>query len=108
VFWTKPKRASIAVTWLIIARSYGFCLNPSLRFSQKVMNPGSEDPPSLSYGGAGLALSFPLRGLFGSFLDVEVCWSDGVAESIKSQTPSTKFQTNLKFQYQMTEIDLEF
>ena len=27
---------------------------------------------------------------------------------MKSQTPSTKLQTNLKFQYQMTETGLEF
>ena len=32
----------------------------------------------------------------------------GVLESIKSQTPSTKLQTNLKFQYQMTETGFEF
>jgi len=29
-----------------------------------------------------------------------------VVESLKSQTPSTKLQTNLKFQYQMTETGL--
>jgi hypothetical protein len=27
---------------------------------------------------------------------------------MKSQTPSTKLQTNLKFQYQMTKTGLEF
>jgi len=32
----------------------------------------------------------------------------GVIESMKSQTPSTKLQTNLKFQYQMTKTGLEF
>jgi hypothetical protein len=31
-----------------------------------------------------------------------------VLESMKSQTPSTKLQTNLKFQYQMTKTGLEF
>ena len=31
-----------------------------------------------------------------------------VVESMKSQTPSTKLQTNLKFQYSMTKTDLEF
>ncbi|MCK5658128.1 MAG: hypothetical protein KAI21_09810, partial [Deltaproteobacteria bacterium] len=35
-------------------------------------------------------------------------WSTGVLESIKSQTPSTKLQTSLKFQYQMTKTGLEF
>jgi len=35
-------------------------------------------------------------------------WSTGVLEWIKSQTPSTKLQTNLKFQYQMTKTGLEF
>jgi hypothetical protein len=32
----------------------------------------------------------------------------GVPEVIKSQTPSTKLQTNLKFQYQMTKTGFEF
>jgi len=31
-----------------------------------------------------------------------------VLESMKSQTPSTKSQTNLKFQYQMTKTGFEF
>jgi len=35
-------------------------------------------------------------------------WSSRVVESMKSQTPSTKLQTNLKFQYQMTKTGLEF
>jgi hypothetical protein len=32
----------------------------------------------------------------------------GVLEFKKSQTPSTKLQTNLKFQYQMTKTGFEF
>jgi hypothetical protein len=32
----------------------------------------------------------------------------GVLESVKSQAPSTKLQTNLKFQYRMTKTGLEF
>jgi hypothetical protein len=32
----------------------------------------------------------------------------GVLEFMKSQTPSTKLQTNLKFQYQMTKTGFEF
>jgi hypothetical protein len=40
--------------------------------------------------------------------DCELFWSTGLLESMKSQTPSTKLQTNLKFQYQMTKTDLEF
>jgi hypothetical protein len=40
--------------------------------------------------------------------DCELFWSTGVPESMKSQTPSTKQQTNLKFQYQMTKTGLEF
>gem|GEM_PF-5451403 len=35
-------------------------------------------------------------------------WSTGVLEPIKSQISSTKLQTNLKFQYQMTKTGLEF
>jgi hypothetical protein len=31
--------------------------------------------------------------------DSEMVWSNGVSESLKYQTPSTKLQTNLKFQY---------
>jgi hypothetical protein len=31
----------------------------------------------------------------------------GVPEPMKSQTPSTKLQTNLKFQYQMTTTGFE-
>jgi hypothetical protein len=34
--------------------------------------------------------------------------SAGVMESMKSQTPSAKLQTNLKFQYPMTKTGLEF
>jgi hypothetical protein len=34
--------------------------------------------------------------------------SSGVRESRKSQFPSTKLQTNLKFQYSMTKTGLEF
>ena len=40
--------------------------------------------------------------------DCEPFWSTEVLESMKSQTPSTKLQTNLKFQYQMTKTGLEF
>jgi hypothetical protein len=40
--------------------------------------------------------------------DCELFWSFGVLESMKSQTPSTKLQTNLKFQYQMTKTGFEF
>ena len=32
----------------------------------------------------------------------------GIVESIKSQNPSTKLQTNLKFQYSMTKTGLGF
>ena len=38
----------------------------------------------------------------------ELFWSSEVLESMKSQTPSTKLQTNLKFQSQMTKTGLEF
>jgi hypothetical protein len=41
-------------------------------------------------------------------LPVKVASGFGVLESMKSQTPSTKLQTNLKFQYPMTETGLEF
>ncbi len=34
--------------------------------------------------------------------------SAGVMESMKSQTPSTKLQTNLKFQYSMTKTQNRF
>jgi hypothetical protein len=40
--------------------------------------------------------------------DYELFWSIGAPESMKSQTPSTKLQTNLKFQYQMTKTGFEF
>jgi hypothetical protein len=40
--------------------------------------------------------------------DCELFWSIGGIKSVKSQTPSTKLQTNLKFQYQMTETGFEF
>jgi hypothetical protein len=41
-------------------------------------------------------------------LPVEISGGLGVLEFMKSQTPSTKLQTNLKFQYQMTKTGLEF
>jgi hypothetical protein len=41
-------------------------------------------------------------------LPVKIASCFGVLEFMKSQTPSTKLQTNLKFQYQMTEKGLEF
>jgi hypothetical protein len=37
---------------------------------------------------------------------IESCF--GVLESMKSQTPSTKLQTNLKFQYSMTKTQNKF
>jgi hypothetical protein len=40
--------------------------------------------------------------------DCELFWGTEVLKSMKSQTPSTKLQTNLKFQYQMTKTGLEF
>ncbi len=41
-------------------------------------------------------------------LPVKIASCIGVLESMKSQTPSTKLQTNLKFQYQMTKTGFEF
>jgi hypothetical protein len=41
-------------------------------------------------------------------LPVKIASCFGVLEYMKSQTPSTKLQTNLKFQYQMTKTALEF
>ena len=41
-------------------------------------------------------------------LPVKIASYFGVPEPMKSQTPSTKLQTNLKFQYQMTKTGLEF
>ncbi|MGB6928796.1 MAG: hypothetical protein WBH05_06205, partial [Syntrophobacteria bacterium] len=55
-----------------------------------------------------LALTCPQRGLLASYTHAEICWSNGVVESMKSQTPSTKLQTNIKFQYQITKTGLEF
>jgi len=40
-------------------------------------------------------------------LPVKIASCFGVLESMKSQTPSTKLQTNLKFQYPMTRTCLE-
>ena len=51
-------------------------------------------------------MSHPRRGIQWSFPFVRE--SAGVVESMKSQTPSTKLQTNLKFQYQMTKTGFEF
>jgi len=47
-----------------------------------IKDPDAKDP----------ALHCPLRGLPYSFHLAAVCWSDGVVESMKSQTPSTKSQ----------------
>jgi len=41
-------------------------------------------------------------------LPVKIASYFGVLKSMKSQTPSTKLQTNLKFQYQMTKTGFEF
>ena len=41
-------------------------------------------------------------------LPVKIASYFGVLEFMKSQIPSTKLQTNLKFQYQMTKTGLEF
>jgi hypothetical protein len=44
-----------------------------------------------------------------SFLRTEVRWNNGVVElwsAVKYQIPSTKLQTNLKFQYSMTKTGL--
>ncbi|NIQ91360.1 MAG: hypothetical protein GWN93_21085 [Deltaproteobacteria bacterium] len=48
-------------------------------FHAKIKNPGSKDR----------ALGYPLRGLNGFSHLAVVCWSGGVMESMKSQTPST-------------------
>jgi hypothetical protein len=49
------------------------------------------------------------RGNFNGFAGKydERFWSTEVPESMKSQNSSTKLQTNLKFQYQMTKTGLE-
>jgi hypothetical protein len=39
---------------------------------------------------------------------VEFASCFGVTEFMKSQAPSTKLQTNLKFQYSMTKTGFEF
>jgi hypothetical protein len=59
----------------------------------EIKNPGAEE----------LASSCPQTKFLASFPDEGVCWSNGVVELIKSQTPSTKSQTNFKFQYPMTK-----
>ena len=59
-------------------------------------------------GPGDLALGGSQRGLSGSFLDRKIRWSGGAMEPMKSQTPSTKSQTNSKFQYKMTETGFEF
>jgi hypothetical protein len=41
-------------------------------------------------------------------LPVKIANCFGVLDFMKSQAPSTKLQTNLKFQYQMTKTGLEF
>jgi hypothetical protein len=41
-------------------------------------------------------------------LPVKIASCFGVLEFMKSQTPSTKLQTNLKFQSQMTKTGFEF
>jgi hypothetical protein len=56
--------------------------DPLVFLSRGKKNPGPRD----------LALSCPQRGTFRSFLDECICWSNGVVESMKSQTPSTKSQ----------------
>jgi len=50
----------------------------------------------------------PCGGQSSMGLPVKIASCFGVLEFMKSQTPSTKLQTNLKFQYQMTETGLEF
>jgi len=35
-------------------------------------------------------------------------WNTGILDDMKSQNPSTKLQTNLKFQYQMTKTKNRF
>jgi hypothetical protein len=41
-------------------------------------------------------------------LPLKVASSFGILESMKSQTPSTKLQKNLKFQYSMTKTQNRF
>jgi hypothetical protein len=41
-------------------------------------------------------------------LPVKIANCFGVLDFMKSQAPSTKLQTNLKFQYQMTKTGFEF
>jgi hypothetical protein len=50
--------------------------------------------------------SFTLCSVLGGCYTRKLLLSTGALESMKTQTPSTKLQTNIKFQYSMTKTGL--
>jgi hypothetical protein len=72
--------------------------DPGAYILAKNLKPGLSPQSGIFEGHGQISTTFP----------VNMACGLGVLESMKSQTPSTKLQTNLKFQYSMTKTQNRF